>query len=218
MHPRTPCARLHESPELTARRKECAAGATYHAAIVFSRVEIDDGRRTAVGARKFFRHSAFPLLLIVLPIRSELNNGELELLFRWSPLLLPSSAPCRAFQVATPIFNWVLSQMLLLRALERRVTHINPGGHSLRGGRLGRGRQIDIPPVRLDAPKQQKNDNDDQNDADNTNAPVTVAVSVTAKAPTEAAKQENDQDDNEDCAERHGVISLAAANERWAFL
>jgi hypothetical protein len=42
------CRRLDESPKLAARHQESAAVATYHVAIVFLRVGVDHGRRTAI--------------------------------------------------------------------------------------------------------------------------------------------------------------------------
>ena len=51
--------------------------------------------------------------------------------------------------------------------------------------------------------------NDDQDGTEDTNATEAVALTIAAEAATEFPEQENDEDDNEDSAERHGSSPLA---------
>jgi hypothetical protein len=56
MHPGARRVAIHELPKLPTRGKKRAAGATYHAGIVFFRIGINDGWGAAAGAREFIRH------------------------------------------------------------------------------------------------------------------------------------------------------------------
>jgi hypothetical protein len=70
-----------------------------------------------------------------------------------------------------------------------------------------RGRAFD-PPFRLEPPKQHENENNDKDEADDADATMPEAVAVAAKTATEPAEQKNDEKDNEDGSDRHGVIFL----------
>jgi hypothetical protein len=63
MHPGARRVAIHELPKLPTRGKKRAAGATYHAGIVFFRIGINDGWGAAAGAREFIRHLISPELI-----------------------------------------------------------------------------------------------------------------------------------------------------------
>jgi hypothetical protein len=65
--------------------------------------------------------------------------------------------------------------------------------------------------VRLQSPKDHKNDNDDQDGAKDTDATVTEAITVPAETAAEATEQENNEDDDEDSSKRH-ILSRRAKN------
>ena len=65
--------------------------------------------------------------------------------------------------------------------------------------------------VRSKPTHEKQYDEDDQDYANDTDAAVPEAVAVTAEAATEAAKQEDDEDDYQYESERHNLFPLFAA-------
>ena len=63
--------------------------------------------------------------------------------------------------------------------------------------------------LRSNAASEQQCNNNDQEDAADTNSGMTKTVSIPAKSATEAAKQVNDKNDNENGSERYPDCSLA---------
>jgi hypothetical protein len=61
--------------------------------------------------------------------------------------------------------------------------------------------------------RKKQHDDDDQDDANETIAAVTIAVAWTAETATEATKQEDDEDYDEDGSERHDESPFAAISE-----
>jgi hypothetical protein len=80
MHPGARRVAIHELPKLPTRGKKRAAGATYHAGIVFFRIGINDGWRAATGASEFFRHLTFLSSFNVMAARTPLNKREMEII------------------------------------------------------------------------------------------------------------------------------------------
>ena len=62
--------------------------------------------------------------------------------------------------------------------------------------------------TRSETTHQKQHDDDDDDDADDADATVSVAVAISSKAATEAAKQEDNEKDEEYEPDRHGVLSL----------
>jgi hypothetical protein len=81
---------IHELPKLPTRGKKRAAGATYHAGIVFFRVGINDGWRPAAGASEFFRHLTSLSSFNVMLTRTPLNKRETEIIVPFGPFGLIS--------------------------------------------------------------------------------------------------------------------------------
>src|SRR6266487_249293 len=67
---------------------------------------------------------------------------------------------------------------------------------------------------RLELAKQQQDDQHHQNDAAKAHPGVAVAVAVTAEPATEAAQQEDNQDDDKYHSERHGILPKPARANR----
>jgi hypothetical protein len=68
--------------------------------------------------------------------------------------------------------------------------------------------------VRLQSPKDHKNDSDDQDGAKDTDATVTEAITVPAEVAAESTEQENNEDDDEDSSKRHILSRRAKILER----